>query len=111
MVADSPSSTQGPPSSVKHKLAAFTRTIDGGGAAGICSAVLAISESAEILPGNPWSLINSITVTAVESSEYDVRVKFQVDRAGSLSPGTVTVVLNVTLIWHSFLTAPAITSL
>lgn len=90
---------------VKLFEARFTRAMTAAGT-GACSTVTEVADDNAIASGLTRSVVGTV-MTVAESSEYDVRVSFQVDLAGT-SITTGEVIVEVTLIWYGFATAPVI---
>jgi hypothetical protein len=94
--------------STKSFTAQFCRIMLGAGT-GVSSAVSAVVETAPAANGLVRT-IGTVTMTVVETSEYNVDVQFNVDLTGS-TPGTGTVHVWVQLVWAGFLTAPVMSQL
>lgn len=88
----------------------FARAMKGSGTNGVNSAVSEVVETASAATASGTRDIANITVTAVENSEFQVDVKFQIDLSGS---GVLTgeVVCFVRLLWYGFAFEPVLSQL
>jgi len=86
--------------------AQFCRAMRNAGV-GINSPVIENLETAVAATVAGTKSISAITMTATETSEYEVAVKFTVNLTGT-SIGTAEVYLMVELVWAGFTTAPEI---
>jgi hypothetical protein len=96
-------------SSVKFWHGAFSREMISTGT-GVSTAIEDIFSGTSAATAGATRDIGTVTVTVAETSEYDVRVSFQVDTTGG-SATTYVLVLSVKLIYSGFTTAPVVTGL
>lgn len=94
---------------VKSFAAHWGRVMVGAGT-GVNTAVSEISESASAASTGATRDINTVTLTLVENSEYQIDVQMMIDLTGS-GVTTAQVVSYVRLIWWGFETAPVLTEL
>lgn len=94
---------------VKSWSGRFSRQMTGAGA-GVNTAIENVFSGASAAGNTLVRDLGTITVTVAETTEYDVRVSFQIDTTGS-SATTAELSVTVTVIYGGFLTAPVITGL
>lgn len=94
----------------KRYRGSFTRAVIGSGAAGVTTAVEDTFTGASAASTPATRDINTIVMTTAESSEYDLRVSFNIDLTGS-SVTTAEITILVTVVYGGFLTPPVITGL
>lgn len=93
----------------KSFTAHFTRAQKSDGT-GVNSAVSEISETGSAATTTLTRDISTVTMTVLETSEYQNDIQFQIDSTGS-SATTPGIVLYVRVIWYGYLTAPTVTGL
>lgn len=93
----------------KSFVAHFTRAVKNDGT-GVNSAVSEIDETASAATTSATRDLTTVTMTVVETSEYQQDIQFQIDLTGT-SVNTAGVHVYVKLIYQGFLTAPALAQL
>jgi hypothetical protein len=88
---------------------AFSRALLGAGT-GANSVITAVAPAGTATTSAPARDIASVTASLVETSEYQNDFQLTIDLSGS-SVSTASVVLEVTLLWYGFTTAPTLTAL
>jgi len=94
---------------VKSFTAHYARAMIAGGT-GVTSAVSEISESGSGATTSLTRDISTVTMTVLETSEYNNDVQFTIDLTGS-GVTTAQVVCFVRVIWYGLLTPPTLTQL
>lgn len=94
---------------VKSFTAHYGRVMISSGA-GVNTAVSEISETASAASTGATRDISTVTMTVVETSEYNNDVQFQIDLTGS-GVTTAQVICFVRVIWYGFLTPPTLSQL
>jgi hypothetical protein len=88
---------------------AFSRALLGAGT-GANSVITAVAPAGTATTSAPARDIASVTASLVETSEYQNDFRLTIDLSGS-SVSTANVVLEVTLLWYGFSTAPVLSAL
>lgn len=94
---------------VKSFTAHYGRVMIAGGT-GVNAAVSEISETASAASTGATRDVSTVTMTVVETSEYNNDVQFQIDLTGA-GVEAAQVVCFVRLIWYGLLTPPTLTQL
>ena len=99
----------GSPVASKGYMGMFCRSINQAGA-GANSTVTDIALTASAATAPATRDIGAVTMSLVETTEYQIDVQFTVDVTGS-SPADPEITLEVELIWENFLTPPLMSQL
>jgi hypothetical protein len=105
-----PGASDSPHSASKGFEAVFCRAVRNDGT-GANSTVTEIAETASAATTSSERDITTVTLSVVETSEYQIDVQFLVDLTGSSAQSTARVTCLVELIYYQFTTAPTITAL
>ena len=105
-----PGASDSPHSASKGFEAVFCRAVRNDGT-GANSTVTEIAETASAATTSSERDITTVTLSVVETSEYQIDVQFLVDLTGSSAQSSARVTCMVELIYYQFTTAPTITAL